>query len=208
MAYEFRPLENKIYKEHGNAKHGMSRTPFYRCWICMRQRCTDPNVPAYKNYGGRGISVCDEWNDFEKFKEDMYESYNIHFNKHGRKNTTLDRVNVNGNYCIDNCVWATKAEQSINKRNNRFIEFNGETKTMTEWAKEFNVTSQSIYRRSEHGTPIDKKHYKNIVEINGKQMSLMEVSKKYSLSYGSLYYRYLKGIRDESILNQLQKKTS
>lgn len=99
----------KIFK-----KHGMSNTRIYNIWRAMGQRCKNPNNLQYKDYGGRGIKI--EWTSFEDFYRDMYEDYLRHEKKHGFKNTTIDRIDNDGNYCKVNCRWATKAEQMMNTR--------------------------------------------------------------------------------------------
>ncbi len=76
----------------------------------MLSRCTNPNNKSYKHYGGRGIKVCERWKDFSKFKEDLYDSYIEHVKIYGEKNTTLDRIDVNGDYTMDNVRWATLSE--------------------------------------------------------------------------------------------------
>lgn len=97
--------------------HGMCSTRFYKLWNGMIQRVTNPNNVAYKDYGGRNITITSKWLIFINFKEDMYESYLKHVKEFGEDNTTLDRwPDVNGNYTKDNCRWATWKEQCSNKR--------------------------------------------------------------------------------------------
>lgn len=82
--------------------HGMSETKIYNVWLGMRRRCKNPNDAKYKNYGGRGIIVCDRWQSFENFYEDMGDSY--------QEGLTIERVDVNGNYEPTNCTWITRKE--------------------------------------------------------------------------------------------------
>ncbi len=97
--------------------HGMKHTRFYNIWCGMKARCHNQNSPKYRIYGARGITVCDRWkNSFLAFKEDMYESYLDHCEKHGENNTSIDRIDVNGNYEPSNCKWATWKEQRANQR--------------------------------------------------------------------------------------------
>ena len=97
-------------------KHGMAKTRFYKSWKSMKIRCLNKNREYYKYYGGRGITVCEEWLDFNNFKNDMYESYLGHVKDFGEKQTTLDRIDNNGNYCKENCKWSTYKEQIANQR--------------------------------------------------------------------------------------------
>lgn len=100
------------YKLERTTKHGGTNSPEYHSWQAMKNRCLNPNHPAYHNYGGRGIGICDEWvNDFAKFLEDMGTRLVI--------TQSLDRIDVDGNYEPSNCRWATCVEQNNNKRNNR-----------------------------------------------------------------------------------------
>ena len=111
--------------KRNNTKHGMRQTRFYRIWAGMKTRCFNPNVIEYKNYGGRGIDVCDKWLNFKGFYDDMHETYTAHVNACGEENTTLERIENNLGYSPDNCIWASIKEQNNNSRNNRIIEFRG-----------------------------------------------------------------------------------
>lgn len=101
-------------------KHGMTFTKMYRTWNAMKNRCYLKSHPAYKNYGGRGITVCDRWKDsFENFYEDMKEGFDEHLEKHGSRNTSIDRIDNEKGYYKENCRWATMGEQLQNKRNRK-----------------------------------------------------------------------------------------
>lgn len=99
-----------------STKHGMSRTRFYNIWSLMIRRCTDPNFSRYEVYGGRGIKVTQRWLDFINFRDDLLVDYENHVKVFGEKNTTLDRINVNGNYEPENIRFATLNEQAQNRR--------------------------------------------------------------------------------------------
>ena len=98
--------------------HGDTDTRFYKIWCGIKVRTNNRNTAAYSRYGGRGITLCDRWTDYENFKEDMYPAYQEHCRKHGEKNTTIDRRETNAGYSQNNCRWATYKEQNNNRRDN------------------------------------------------------------------------------------------
>ena len=144
-----------------NYLHGMSNSRIYTTWKNMKSRCYYPKNAEFKNYGGRGIKICDEWkNDFQVFYE-----WSI---KHGYKEElTIDRIDNNGNYQPDNCRWVDMAVQSRNTSRTRYIEFNGKRLTICEWGIEIGGTSTTVLYRIEQGwsveeaimTPIGKKDW-------------------------------------------------
>lgn len=106
----------------------------------MRDRCNNPHSPKYELYGGRGITVCGEWNDYSVFKEwAVLHGY--------QDNLSIDRIETNEGYRPDNCRWVTQKIQCNNKRNNRYLTFNGETKTMMEWSECVNIPYSTIRSR-------------------------------------------------------------
>lgn len=130
-----------------NFVHGMSKTSTYKSWEAMIQRCSNASLKSYKNYGGRGISVCDEWTKFEKFYADMGIKPN---------GCSIDRIDVNGNYDQLNCRWSTMKQQNRNRRNNRLIEFNGETMCVNEWAESLGINKRTLLNRLTNGWEIKK----------------------------------------------------
>lgn len=109
----------------------------------MKLRCTNPNNHAYKDYGGRGIKVCDRWiNSFENFLADMGERPS--------KEYSIDRIDVNGNYCPENCRWATRTEQCNNRRSNIRIEYKGETHTLKEWCDIYDMKYALVIYQVKH----------------------------------------------------------
>lgn len=129
--------------------HGMSRTPEHWCWFSMKQRCLNPKADNYADYGGRGIKVCDRWiASFEAFYEDM--------GKKPSPKHSIDRKDVNGPYDKENCRWATKKEQSRNRRNTRPIPFGDESLTIAEWAERIGCDGQVISKRLQSGWSVER----------------------------------------------------
>ena len=135
-----------------NKKHGLWKYGFrlYGVWQAMKGRCLRPTNQKFKDYGGRGIKICKEWiTDFKAF----YEWAN---NTGYKEGLTLERIDVNGNYEPANCKWIPPEEQARNKRNNVFIEYNGETHCLREWARILKLNYKTIHKRIKDGWDVQK----------------------------------------------------
>lgn len=145
-----------------NTRHGMTYSPTYHIWCKVKERCYNPNLKAYPDYGGRGIIMCDRWkNSFENFLADMGEKPN--------KDSSIDRTDVNGIYEPSNCKWIERRLQPKNRRN-CYLELNGVRKTNEEWAIELGISKKVIATRKNRGLsveqilkPIKRKSWKNLI---------------------------------------------
>jgi hypothetical protein len=153
-------LARKIGK--ANKDHGQALSPEYRAWMGIRQRCNNPKFHGYHRYGGRGIKVCQHW--------DNPDGFMAFFSDMGARPSpqhSIDRIDVNGHYYPENCRWATKKEQGRNRRDNTLLTFRGETRTMIEWCDVLGIDSGTLCSRL-YGSkwPVDKalgtpvRHYK------------------------------------------------
>lgn len=135
-----------------NIKHGLSKTAEYRQYKWMKNRCNNPNNRAYPDYGGRGIKVHPDWDNtdygFLNFLADMGPRPSP---KH-----EIERKDVNGNYCPENCCWATRKEQCRNKRNNHNIKYNGKSQCISAWSEEIGVASSTLRYRLKSGWSVEK----------------------------------------------------
>lgn len=122
-----------------NTKHGKKGSKEYIAWAELKQRCNNPKSQQYKNYGGRGIKVCTEWeNSFEAFYKDMGDA---------PKGYSIDRIDVNGDYCPENCRWADSKTQQYNRRDTVKITFNGVTENLLYWSKKTGISVKNLYSR-------------------------------------------------------------
>ena len=140
-------LQKEIIAKMGkeNFTHKMCGTQFYKKFRGILRRCNNKNDPNYKNYGAKNLKCL--WKSFEDFKNDMFESYIEHYKKFGEKQTTIDRIDNNGNYSKENCRWATPQEQNLNYSRNHLITYKGKKQTIFEWAKEMNLKYATLYMR-------------------------------------------------------------
>lgn len=130
-----------------NTRHGETNTKLHKAWRNMRYRCFTPSCEAYGNYGGRGITVCAEWESYEAFRD---WSLNNGFGE----GLSLDRIDNDGDYCPENCRWVSMKVQQNNRRVNHCITFNGATRTIGEWATVTGIGWTTIKERLKRGWSI------------------------------------------------------
>ena len=130
-----------------NFKHGRNGTSEYNIWLSIKARCERETSHAFPDYGGRGIQLCLRWQDFTKFFADMgIRPSSAH---------SIERKDNDGDYCPENCVWATKTEQGRNKRNNVLLTVDGETHPISTWAERYGLKYQTLHMRIRKGWPAD-----------------------------------------------------
>lgn len=136
--------------------HRMSGSRLHNIWKSMKERCYNSNHSQYKDYGGRGISICEEWkNDFMSF-------YNWATNNGYADNLTIDRTNNNGNYCPENCKWSTRKEQGNNQRTNHLLTYNNKTQTISQWADEVGINVRTLRTRISRGWSVQDALFRKV----------------------------------------------
>ena len=138
-------IATATHTTHGHNKRS-GQSPTYKSWRNMLRRCTDVKHPSYANYGGRGISVCEEWMVFSGFLRDMGER---------PETKTLDRIDSNGNYEKSNCRWLDMKEQANNRSSNHLLTHNGETHTVAQWAEKLGIKDGTIRARLFRGFSVE-----------------------------------------------------
>ena len=140
----------------------------------MKDRCEKPNCHNYDNYGGRGISICDEWKDsFENFyKWAMDNGYT--------DDREIDRMDVNGDYCPENCRWVTDELQANNTRRNKYVTYKGYTFTLSEWSRILNLGSWIVGKRLKAGWNIEDAILTPSGELTGKYRVLVQIPIEYA----------------------------
>ncbi len=181
--------ENVVAANKRRTKHGMYRTRVYRIWAGMKQRCENPNNTAYHRYGGRGIKVCDRWQDFDNFLSDMGDPYDWQ---------SLDRLDNDGDYEPGNCRWATTQEQQNNLRSNRLFTHDGKTQTLAQWARDLGIAYHVLKYRLNNGWEppelftienLQGKTVKHTVEYGGEMVTLKQASERSGVPMQTLYWR-------------------
>lgn len=133
--------------------HGESKTLLYGIWNAIKRRCYNTHVTEYQWYGGRGIAMCDAWRDsYEAFRDWALENG---YKPNGHE-CTIDRIDVNGNYCPENCRWVDSVAQANNRRSNHLLTYNGETHNITEWSNIVGIPMKKISNRIHSGWSIER----------------------------------------------------
>lgn len=137
-----------------NKRHGMAGTPTYKTWLHMRDRCSNPRNASYKDYGARGITVCERWESFDNFMADM-----------GIKpaGMSIERIENDGNYAPGNCIWADKRVQANNRRSSKIIKYKGAEYTMSELAAKFDIRLGTLWHRLKSGWDIEDALHTDVV---------------------------------------------
>lgn len=198
-------------KDRMRSQNGFSGTPEYVSWLGMFTRCRDTRSVGYKHYGGRGITICERWEEFDNFLFDMGHKPS---SKH-----SIDRIDVDGDYSPENCRWATQTEQHNNKRNNRLLTVDGKTQSISMWASEVGVSRATLFSRLHLGWPLDVSLLQPLkprgvkgtlfLTINGISKSVSAWAMESGVSYPTLRGRFYMGWpQDESILKPSKTKES
>lgn len=199
--------KDRLVKGHNKScgcklrKHNMASSRIYGIWQNMKKRCQNENATFYEEYGGRGIKVCDKWQTFEGFYEDMKEGY--------ADNLTLDRKDVDGDYTKENCRWVTIKKQMNNMRINHYVEYQGEKYSLSEFAEKHNLDYDLFRSRILRGFSVEKAmepKWVDEVSYNGETKPIREFAKEYGMTYTQLKKRLMKGWEVERALTQPLKK--
>ena len=185
-------------------RHGLYGTRIYSIHQHMLQRCYNPNNEHYKDYGGRGIKVCEEWHN----ENGVVNFYHWAMNNGYNDNLTIDRIDVDGNYCPENCRWVDYKTQNNNKRNTPYIAYNGETHTPSEWADITGISMKAIYDRiirdkwpveKALATPVFKSE--KYITYEGITMTYSDWERARGFRIGTISNRLIKGASIEDALN-------
>jgi hypothetical protein len=136
-------------------RHGFANRPEFYIWSSMRRRCTNPKAQQYKDYGGRGIRVCERWNLFDNFIADMGPRPKGKYPS-GRAKYTIERKDNDGDYSPKNCVWATYKQQSYNRQRQRLVRFRGKTRSLASWVDDLGLNYKIVHQRLARGWTVSQ----------------------------------------------------
>ena len=189
------------YQKERLKTHGLTKTPLHKIHAGILTRCYNPNSKLHKNYGGRGITMCDEWlNNLKSFVDwAMANGY--------RKGLSIDRINNDNGYNPENCRWSTFIEQNNNRRSSHLFTLNGECKTITQWSRIYKINKDRIFSRINMGwdiekaitTPIDPL-VKYTATIDGVKLPVAQWCKKLKVNYDMVKYRIKNGWSPEKAI--------
>jgi len=166
---------------------------FYHRFQTLSQRCKNPRSSNFRNYGARGISC--KWSSFEEFKRDMWLPFKAHAAKHGVHNTTLERVSNDGDYCKENCRWATMREQRRNSRQNKFLLHGGKRKPLVQIAEETGISYRLLVKRIAAGWTLERAlrapSLKKPITFNGKSQGITAWARELGMKQATLSQRLL-----------------
>lgn len=187
-------------------RHGLIHSRIYTQWHLMKLRCQSPSHKSYKDYGGRGISVCQEWQTFEPYKEwALANGYS--------DSLTIDRIDVNGNYEPSNCRFVDMVTQCNNRRSSKFLTYQGKTLSLAQWARELGISRFIVSQRLKRGLPVEEilrtekhahrgeNHHQKLITFNGVTMNQKQWAEKIGISPQSISRR-LKTMSVEQALSQ------
>lgn len=199
----FMPRPKGARKTHGHCyfdgKKQQSRT--YTSWMSMHRRCCDPKTDSYPHYGGRGISVCERWDSFENFLEDMGECPD---------GFSIERKDVNGDYNLENCTWVLLEEQAFNRSNSVLLDIDGQKMLMTHAARIAGISPSSMsirIRSGVKGRDLLKPGRKwELLTINGESKTAKEWAKIHGIRYVTLLERIKKGLPQDQWFKSTGRK--
>lgn len=185
----------RVHHKYNSAKFNTE----YSTWYAMKRRCFNEDCPEFPNYGARGITVCGRWlgdEGFDNFVDDM-----------GKRpdGCSIDRIDVNGDYCPENCRWADLLTQNNNRRTNRYITINGRTQTIMEWARETGLLWDTIHDRIERGWAesriLSKDNAKyTMVTIDGETHPIKYWCEHYNIPRSTFFFRLQRGWEGQRLL--------
>jgi AraC-like DNA-binding protein len=188
--------------------HGRSKSKMYSVWQAMRRRCENPEDPSFLNYGARGITVCERWQDFQAFYEDMGSRPS---HKH-----TIERIDNSKGYEPSNCKWATRIEQNNNTSRNVRIEYGGRSKTVAQWARELGMNPRTFAGRIERGwsveraieTPADEEgcgSHGRTYMYQGTALTSQEWAERLGIPHRTMIARFRRWPIEKAIIQPLKK---